>query len=250
MNGELDNYVSCALCAKHFLRTGELIPPDEPYVEAASFAFTTDPPSEVSVMPWDQAVTAWVTRLRDLRASDVWLFANWAKQNLDALGFIGGAANRWAVACQSPSGATGWASSWTFNQATNRWTIRYTEITQPTPLPKAQPDPSEQLHATLTGLNDLATRIGEDHWAKWFAKADRTWTDPIVAVTGPRTLPERYHRLWTTAQQAWVFGGMGSWNDDAQGAAQQAGLSTEYDALSRRLYEHIVQVALVAVNAW
>ena len=69
-------------------------------------------------------------------------------------------------------------------------------------------------------------------------------------MTGPRTLPARFHRLWTTAQQVWVFGAMGSWNDDAQGAAKQAGLSAEYDALSRHLYECIGQAELVSVNAW
>lgn len=51
--------------------------------------------------------------------------------------------------------------------------------------------------------------------------------------------------LLDACQSAWVFGGMGSWNDLAfDGAAQ-----VEYEQVSERLFHTVVDVIQTAANA-
>lgn len=250
MNGEFLNDVLCALTAKHFLRTGVFVPVEREYVEGGAFVFATDDPAAVPVVSWDEAVFNWVNRLRDAGTSDVWFFGQWAGQSLHVLGFVGGAGNRRAVAAKSPTGSSAWTANWTFDRNAKQWVVRYYEAVQPTPLPVLQLDPSVEFLDTLTGLEDLARRIGFNAFATLFAEAAQFLTDASVPVAGPASMPVRYHRLWAAAQRSWVFGAMGSWNDSPPFAAREAGLEAVYDELSARLYRNIIEASSLAVNGW
>ena len=57
-------------------------------------------------------------------------------------------------------------------------------------------------------------------------------------------LPKSAYQLLTAAQAAWVFGGMGSWNDlGFQGQDQQT-----YDKLSEELYQLLNAAIVQATN--
>ena len=59
-------------------------------------------------------------------------------------------------------------------------------------------------------------------------------------------LPElRAQRLLAAAESAWVFGAMGSWNDIG---FADAAVQKEYDAISDKVYDLVVQSAVTAVN--
>ena len=61
-------------------------------------------------------------------------------------------------------------------------------------------------------------------------------------------LEENALRMFLAASQADVFGGMGSWNDDPAGIAQEKGLGEEYDRLSKELYVQIRKAVMYAVS--
>ncbi|MEQ4636066.1 MULTISPECIES: hypothetical protein [Providencia] len=54
--------------------------------------------------------------------------------------------------------------------------------------------------------------------------------------------------LFDVACGAWVFGGMGSWNDSAPFLAYEKGLEPEYDKLTHQLYHHIQHALRYSAN--
>ncbi|WP_187422149.1 hypothetical protein [Campylobacter concisus] len=54
----------------------------------------------------------------------------------------------------------------------------------------------------------------------------------------------------TIASLADVFGGMGSWNDDASGMVQYKKRGKEYEELSNELFTQMRKAILFAVNEW
>jgi hypothetical protein len=61
-----------------------------------------------------------------------------------------------------------------------------------------------------------------------------------------QVLSERQNRLLLAGDRAWVFGGMGSWNDIG---FQDEQLHAEYEAVSERLYKAVNMAITDAVNA-
>jgi hypothetical protein len=100
------------------------------------------------------------------------------------------------------------------------------------PLPAAL----ERLHAALAGIESYARGEKYDTFADSFARASASLEgkrrDPwphekeIVRYTG---FDERQLDVLHAINHAWVFGGMGSWND--------LGGGQEYDAVSEQLYD-------------
>lgn len=82
-----------------------------------------------------------------------------------------------------------------------------------------------------------------DAWAAWFERALTVAGD----IPGhPDMLPPSYtyeaRHLAAMAAQAWVFGGMGSWNDVS---FENVATAAEYEAVSRNLYDAV----LIALEA-
>jgi hypothetical protein len=91
-----------------------------------------------------------------------------------------------------------------------------------------------------------------DEWADWFADARRLGEaeDPQPPYH-PDMLPalgfaKPARQLLAMATRAWVFGGMGSWNDLAFATREQEG---EYNGVSAKLYSAVRGAFLAAVNA-
>ena len=63
-------------------------------------------------------------------------------------------------------------------------------------------------------------------------------------------MPKLNLALFTVASAADVFGGMGSWNDDAAGWAQHKKRAKEYDELSSELFTQMRKATLFAINEW
>jgi hypothetical protein len=95
--------------------------------------------------------------------------------------------------------------------------------------------------AAFADEQDLAS------WAELFRRARRA--SGGGSGLGARLLPAGWSgtagRLLDTAGTAWVFGGMGSWND--VGLADPAARD-EYDAVTRELYAAVMQAIVAAVN--
>lgn len=82
-----------------------------------------------------------------------------------------------------------------------------------------------------------------DTWAAWFERALAVGDDiPYYPDMLPLGYTYEARHLAALAAQAWVFGGMGSWNDMT---FENESATAEYGAVSRDLYNAIL-VGLVA----
>lgn len=111
----------------------------------------------------------------------------------------------------------------------------------------AEPDveaASARLDAALDRAVAFTDAHGlEDPWGSIFRGARRVTGDPsLPAPYGPRG-----RTLFGRARAAWVFGGMGSWND--LGFAGDTPEAREYAELTDELYAAVVAGAATAVSA-
>ncbi|KWX77466.1 hypothetical protein AML91_07880 [Paenibacillus jilunlii] len=65
----------------------------------------------------------------------------------------------------------------------------------------------------------------------------------------PAVYKDQARSLLNAVYKSWVFGGMGSWNDSPPYSAYSHQREQEYNILSARLYETLVQCARGAVNS-
>jgi len=105
------------------------------------------------------------------------------------------------------------------------------------------------LNDTLTKIEIFARKVKVDNFADCFNEARNALTarpkaDPMLADAA---LPDDAAQLWSVIGSAWVFGGMGSWND--MGFDGEDGQT--YEALSDALFAQLNEaVAAVANSTW
>ncbi len=108
----------------------------------------------------------------------------------------------------------------------------------------------QRLTAALTPVRAFAERHGCGMFADAFAAAlrmlDTGRADDVYHrdLAPPGCLPDEAEVLLAACQKAWVFGGMGSWNDLAFGAAQG-----EYERLTRALLAAVEGAIAAGANA-
>lgn len=110
------------------------------------------------------------------------------------------------------------------------------------------------LEQSLIAIADFADARQLSAWADVFKKARAILnsTDPAGEYYHHDLLVEKHYSLITrqllfAAGAAWVFGGMGSWNDLGFDTAED---NKKYDEVSAGLYAAINQSVLAAVNAY
>jgi len=109
---------------------------------------------------------------------------------------------------------------------------------------------SAELRGALKDIRDFARGEASD-WVAWFDKAlDCLRSDRPPPYHADMLPPVGYaraaRRLLAAASQAWVFGGMGSWNDIGVEKPQQA----RYEACSERLYRAVVGACCTTTNSF
>jgi hypothetical protein len=109
----------------------------------------------------------------------------------------------------------------------------------------------DRLRGALLEIRGFAEKTEElSEWASWFAKSESLLNDPAPIppyhpdLLPPDTLLER-RQLAAAVVQGWVFGGMGSWNDN--GCADPAA-QLEYDRVGANLYGALLAALPAAVN--
>jgi hypothetical protein len=108
---------------------------------------------------------------------------------------------------------------------------------------------SDLQHA-LGAIRDFATTADLQSWATWFDQALAQFEDPEPTIPynpdlAPTTLPLKSRQLLAAAIQAWVFGGMGSWND--VWLADET-LHPTYTALTGQLYSAVLAAITEVTN--
>lgn len=137
-----------------------------------------------------------------------------------------------------------WCSDWQFNDLEQQWDIDYYEsLCKLEKFPVLTTvDNRQDFLMVLHKLEHLAQVIGETQFAQIFHRAAGT-----LAQTS-HSIRELQQQLFWAAQQAWVFGGMGSWNDAAPYLAAEQGLEQDYQHLTEQLHRQIRQALMYAVN--
>ena len=173
-------------------------------------------------------------------------------------GFIGGGGT-WYIEAMYNGYSRYWTSRWevTNKNALDRkiWAVNYNMLSELKPTNNLRIDEQlvkDELKHTLNEITDFALKQNFQYWAEQFDKA-RTILDSA--------LPEEhyYHKdlipldnylllekqLLFSAGSAWVFGGMGSWND--LGCDNEEDNKT-YDRLSSKLYSNINKAIISSIN--
>jgi hypothetical protein len=166
---------------------------------------------------------------------------------------------RWLLVGTSPRGPEAWHATW-LAYAPNapdgrKWDVEYlTERFRGNAIAGSDiAGARARLAVALKRAGAFALRHGLNDWADWFADAlELGETDDPAPPYHQDMLPamgfaKPARRLLAMATGAWVFGGMGSWNDSigfAPGEEQRS-----YDEVSATLYAAMLEAFAAAVNS-
>lgn len=110
------------------------------------------------------------------------------------------------------------------------------------------------LYKILQQMSTFAGQIDQTFWQSHFFDPalvilEGSSTAPKLAFDLPEVYSEEAYRLLNAVYKSWVFGGMGSWNDDPAYTAHAHQLEQEYQQYSAQLYTALLQCAQGAVNS-
>ena len=113
-------------------------------------------------------------------------------------------------------------------------------------------DAAATLDAALAHAEEFASRAELEPWGAIFARARRQWSDPAAKAPYHQDLfPDHCYsqasrRLASMAQAAWVFGGMGSWNDLG---FPESKIHSQYEQVSRDLFAAVMLACVASANS-
>lgn len=174
-------------------------------------------------------------------------------------GFVGGGGT-WAMEAVQQNGKCGmWVSRWEVwnKSAPDRriWRVSYGRASETrsaiAPVTDLQSS-AARLRAALADIHTFSETQRCDAFTACFARAIETLDSGGTKRYGYHrdlapdgSLPSLAVCLLDACQSAWVFGGMGSWND----LAFDAKVQVEYDRTSERLFVTLTEAILVAASA-
>lgn len=176
------------------------------------------------------------------------------------VGFVGGG-GRWLIEAKTSGMSDVWEARWQIGDRTRKdrkiWRVTYAMLAknQPALQPQRLEDLDRQLQdleQDLVAMEEFARSQKLDNFAELFRRArSRLHSEPPYSdqyhsdLTRPDFLPPVACKLLAACQDAWVFGGMGSWNDQGfDGEIQR-----RYEELSEKLYQWLNSTIVVAVNS-
>jgi hypothetical protein len=250
MNGELAQLIAIAAHGSAWLagRTG-----DAPGLDGANstFQYVREVRFELerSLLrnPVVQAdVAGWLGEVRRRGVTRLWLVVP------------GGSEQTWFVVATANDRPTEvWRPSWTVGDADDPdrriWDVTYRgrRNTEIAPAHVNHAAALDRLTAAIQDAQTFASAEGMDEWAAIFGAALKLAdaTDPIPPyhpdMFPPTAFGRSARRLLATATRAFVFGGMGSWNDMTFESAEA---NRAYVRVSGGLYGAVLEGFVAAVN--
>ncbi|WP_052714228.1 hypothetical protein [Paenibacillus dauci] len=211
------------------------------------------------VQSWNWA--SWLYYLRSAGCQRLMMVSDsQPEDNWQTSGFAGGGARAGIIALGALHNRI-WIPQWESGQFRSevRWNITYTEQEQELGQPSERvflplDEVRIQFRSALEQIARLAEEIEQSFWKKNFfdpaiAILDGTADMPRLVFKLPDVYSEEAVRLLNAVYKTWVFGAMGSWNDDPPASAHAHGRYEEYNQYSARLYAALVQTAQAAVNS-
>ena len=264
MNGELAQIIGLVAHGNYYLNGGAV-----DFSSNSTFQFV----SEVKFVRYRsiihkegtevaRSVQDWFAFLRSIKVSRLWnIEFNWDQQDLAehiAVSFSGGVPR--AIQADLPRGYELWYPRWSTggNDKQKPWFIEYRGLqfshshaisVQNLELVKLK------LEAAISKAQEFALRPGIDmgNFADCFTSALRMLgsTQPVGAYHPDMLPPEGYNlaarQVLASATRAYVFGGMGSWNDMG---FSDPGVNQKYEEITKELFEAVKIAILMTSNSF
>lgn len=207
----------------------------------------------------------WFERLKNDKCKSLRLYFQYSKDEAIAkdyklAGLVGGGGT-WLIEAVYEGYSNYWANRW---EVTNRdaadnriWTVNYAVTAKKQITHNLQIEPAivkEKLRKTLNDIADFAFKHDLGSWGEQFEHAQSALDEnnPTTNQYHKDMIPpENYsltaRQVLSAAGAAWVFGGMGSWNDLSFESKEDNKL---YDKLSEQLYSNVVEAFIASVNSY
>lgn len=201
--------------------------------------------------------TKWFEYLKSKNCKKLRLFYQTVKEDdYKMAGFVGGGGN-WFIETIYSNHSDFWISRWNHdkNLTEKPWQVTYGKAIEKRPIINQQFDiiqTRENLKSSLEKIIDFAYKETTENWGEIFEKAKET-----LESKNPKS--EFYHndliswnnydlqnrQLLMSASKAFVFGGMGSWNDMG---FENKEIDEKYNRLSTELYKSMMESITCAIN--
>ena len=263
MNGELAQVTALVAHGNFFLDGGEAdfsANSTFQFVSAVKFARYKSNQDSMG-MNVAGSVSDWLTFLRSIKATRLWNIAfGWQRKDLPehiAASFSGSVPM--AIQADLPNGFELWYPQWkTGGHEKRPWLVEYRGLMFPNsyirPVQKMGLLKAE-LRQAVSQAENFAKRpdVNADSWAAVFTKSlELLDSSAPAAPYHPDLLPVSGYSLearqvLASAVQAYVFGGMGSWNDMGFTDPQTR---QEYEKVTSEMYETVKRAIIMAANSY
>ena len=252
MNGEVFN--SCIIVAsiKQALRSNlELDYKGEKYIKSLVFDYVLgDEPEKRE----QASINEWFKHALKLGLSDVRYATNLtvSSEERSLQGFSN--VSYKSILCIYKDKMSYLVPHWSFEEDKKGWDIVYKEFSL-NGMPEIQKfsDNTLEFKDILTRISKFADEIECENFGDCFREGLKALNEPEKIeqnILNAPLMPKLNLALFNAASAADVFGGMGSWNDDAAGWAKRKKRDKEYDELSSELFTQMHKATLFAINEW
>ncbi|WP_459880381.1 RNA polymerase subunit sigma [Campylobacter concisus] len=252
MNGEVFN--SCIIVAsiKQALKSNlELNYKSEKYIKSLVFDFILgDEPEKRE----QASINEWFKHALKLGLSDVRYATNLSvtSEERSLQGFSN--VSYKSILCIYKDKMSYFVPHWSFEEDKKGWDIVYKEFSL-NGMPEIQKfsDNTLEFKDLLTKIAKFADEIECENFGDCFREGLKALNEPEKIeqnILNAPLMPKLNLALFNAASAADVFGGMGSWNDDAAGWAKRKKRDKEYDELSGELFTQMHKATLFAINEW
>ena len=252
MNGEVFNACVIVASIKQALKSNsELDYKDEKYIKSLVFDYIFKGDQEKR----EQAsINEWFKQAKKLGLSDVRYATNLSvsSEERSLQGFSN--VSYKSIICIYKDKMSYLVPHWSYKEDKRGWDIVYKEFSLNV-MPEIQKfsDNTLEFKDILTKIAKFADEIECENFGDCFRKGLKALNEPEKIeqnILNAPLMPKLNLALFNAASAADVFGGMGSWNDDAAGCAQHKKREKEYDELSGELFTQMRKATLFAINEW
>ena len=255
MNGEVFNACIIVASIKQALRSNlELNYKSEKFIKSLVFDYVLgDEPEKRE----QDSINEWFKHALKLGLSDVRYATNLtvSSEERSLQGFSN--VSHKSILCIYKDKMSYLVPHWSFKEdkkGWDVWEIVYKEFSlDGTPEIQKFSDSTLEFKDILTRISKFADEIECENFGDCFRKGLKALNEPEKIeqnILNAPLMPKLNLALFTAASAADVFGGMGSWNDDAAGWAQHKKRAKEYDELSSELFTQMRKATLFAINEW
>ena len=252
MNGEVFNACIIVASIKQALRSNlELSYKGEKYIKSLVFDYILEDDPEKR----EQAsINEWFKHAKKLGLSDVRFATNLtvSSEERSLQGFSN--VSHKSILCIYKDKMSYFVPHWSFEEDKKGWDIVYKEFSlNGTPEIQKFSDNTLEFKDILTRTSKFADEIECENFGDCFRKGLKALNEPENIeqnILNAPLMPKLNLALFAAASLADVFGGMGSWNDDAAGMAQYKKRGKEYEELSNELFTQMRKATLFAINEW